>query len=148
MNQDFKKILKDFVQKAKSVEEAIKHKFDFTESPYSLAGKTFKKKGEIVNVNTKEVKIWYHGSGCTFTFPEGIELNYSIAPITANSIKISPWSIYKFIETSNRYNCLSQKEILEYYEKLEKEGILSRYLKGYDFFEICESWVAENVEVS
>jgi len=148
MNQEFKKILKDFVQKAKSVEGALKYKFDFTELPYSVAGKTFKKKGEIVNVNTQEVKIWYHGSGCTFTFSEGIELNYSIAPITANSIKISPWSLYKFIETSNRCISMSQKEIIKCYEELEKEGILFRYLKGYDVFEICESWVSKNVDFS
>lgn len=145
-NQEFKEILKDFVQKIKSTEEALKCKFNFTESPYSVAGKKFRKKGESVKVDTEEIKIWFHDAGCTYIFSDGLEVNYSIAPITVNSIKIFPWSLYKFIKTSERYTSVYPIEILNFCEKLEKEGILLRYIEGYDFFEICESWTSKIVK--
>ncbi|MEM6320452.1 MAG: hypothetical protein AAF960_22475 [Bacteroidota bacterium] len=141
MSKKFELILMDFVRKAKEVELALQRKFSFQENPYLLAGKSFRKKGEIVTINDEQVEIWYHGSGCTFNFSEGIELNYSIAPISENTIKISPWSIHKFTDTSKKYVQLSQKEVLKNYEALEKEGIMSRYMKEFDLFEIHEDWL-------
>ncbi|MEM6320451.1 MAG: hypothetical protein AAF960_22470 [Bacteroidota bacterium] len=131
-----------FVKLAKRIEDTITKRFDLVQHPYLEAGRKFPKKGEIP-FNRQKIEFRYHGAGNTFILSDGLIIDYDVAPLNKNTIKLSGWKFLRFIETTQLFELsnLTRTELIGYFEILERQNILKRTIKGYDVFEVEEEWL-------
>ena len=150
MKDKIKNYLLKFTVIIKHLEKELKNRFNLEDIPYNEVGRKISHEGTFVFL---EYTILYkfHGAGCLFKI-KGLELDYNIAPLSDNNIKISPWKFLNFMKSCSNIeddiNSLDQRAIFEFLIEFEKAGILSKVPESRGTFEICEVWLEEKLATS
>ena len=127
MNIDIEDIIFNFCSYIKNFHQHLVEKYQLTDIPYNLKGRSFPKMG-IENVNGVDVKYQFHGRGCTLNW-DGNEVNYDIDASSVHDIMISIYPVSRFIQTSPQFRELlytnySSEEIYSILKLLESKGVL------------------------
>ena len=134
----------------KHLEKELVKRYSLKNIPYNEVGKALPREGTFVFLSCT-IYYKFHGAGCLFRI-NNIELDYDVAPLSSNNIKLSPWKFLNFLKTcSNNENdikALDQKQVFDILLEFEKCGILIKTPESIGTFEIQENWIEENIETS
>jgi hypothetical protein len=150
MKDQIKNYLTKLVIIVKHLEKDLVNKYNAKGILYNEVGKTIPREGTLIFFNYS-VFYKFHGAGCLFKIND-LELDYNMAPISDNNIKISPWNFLNFLKTCSNVEddikSLDQGQIFNILIEFEKLGILHKTPESMGSFEVCESWIGKKLSTS